>query len=154
MEKTHNEQQKIWDTYANEALTLATSKFSEIGGKSLFAVPNDKFIDEFITLFARLMEPQNDGNSSLREAFFLLLKKMDHFYTGYAAETLVLYEWDAFVCVRVENELMYAHVKPWDLPHMKMHARKHDLIYDMRNVQLLALKNRYISMQNVLIGTF
>ena len=120
----------------------------------MYAVPGDEHTAQFITLFARIIDAQNDGDVRSRQAFFLLLKKMSHFYAGYAAESLVLYETHAFVCVRVKNELMYAHVKPWDLPIMKMHARKNNLVYDMRNVELLALKQRYISMQNVVIGTF
>ena len=154
MEKTHNERQRLWDGYANEALIKATRKFREEGGACLYAVPGDEHTAQFITLFARIIDAQNDGDVRSRQAFFLLLKKMSHFYAGYAAEALVLYETHAFVCVRVENEFMYSNVKPWDLPEMKAYAREHNLVYDMRNVELLALKQRYISMQNVVIASF
>ena len=154
MEKTLNERQRVWDVYANEALTKATRKFWEQDGASLYSVPSDKNIVQFISLYRRVMEPQNEDDARSQQAFFSLLKQMTHFYKNYAAESLVLYETHAFVCVRVQNEFMYSNVKPWDLPEMKAHAREHNLVYDMRNVELLALKERYISMQNVVIATF
>ena len=154
MEKTLNERQRLWDGYANEALTKATIKFYEKEGASLYAVPNDEHVAQFIKLFARIIDAQNDGDIRSRQAFFLLRKKMSDFYAGYAAEALILYETHAFVCVRVQNEFMYANVKPWNLPQIKAHAREHNLVYDMRNVELLALKQRYISMQNVVIASF
>ena len=79
---------------------------------------------------------------------------MARFYSGYSAETLVLYKDSAFVCVRIQDELMYVSVHPWDLPAVKAYARENDLFYDMRNVELLYLKGKYDDFDNVLVASF
>jgi len=155
MEKTRNERQTLWDTYANRALRNATSHFCSGKGMNFFAEPNDTRAVQPIKMLKEMIAPCPEGGCRTHRAFRLAFQKMAHFYTGHAAETLVLHKDSAFVCVRVENDLMYVSVHPWDLPSVKAHAREHNLFYDMRNVELLYLKGKNEeAMKNVVIASF
>jgi hypothetical protein len=156
MEKTHNERHEIWNTYANRALVEATNHFCSGHGLKFFSVPFDSKSTQPITLLKELLQPCPcpSGECSTHRAFRIVAAKMAHFYSGYSAETLVLYKDSAFVCVRIQDELMYVGVHPWDLPAVKAYARENDLFYDMRNVELLYLKGKYNDFDNVLVASF
>lgn len=155
MEKTHNELQKTWDTYANKALVEATNNFCSGNGLHFYSVPDDSQSAQPIQLLKELISPCRYGCCSTHRAFRAAAKEMAHFYEGYSAETLVLYKDSAFVCVRIADELMYVSVHPWDLPAVKAHARENNLFYDMRNVELLYLKGKnFESMKNVVVASF
>lgn len=157
MEKTHNERHKTWDTYANKALVEATNHFCSGNGLKFFAVPLDSQSPQPINLLKEMLQPCHcpSGECSMHRAFHIVAKKMARFYRGYSAETLVLYKDSAFVCVRIQDELMYVGVHPWDLPAVKAYARENDLFYDMRNVELLYLKMKnQESMKNVVVRSF
>jgi hypothetical protein len=156
MEKTHNELQKTWDTYANKALVEATDNFCSGHGLHFYMVPDDmRFFARHIQLLEALISPRRYGSCSIHRAFRAAAKEMAHFYEGYSAETLVLYKDSAFVCVRIADELMYVSVHPWDLPDVKAYARENNLFYDMRNVELLSLKAKnFESMKNVVVASF
>lgn len=155
MEKTRNQRQKTWDIYANKALVEATNHFCSGYGLQFFSVPFDSQSAQPIELLKELIRPCRHGGSSTNRAFRAVAKEKAHFYVGYSAETLVLYKDSVFVCVRIENELMYVGVHPWDLPAVKVHARENNLFYDMRNVELLYLKDKnFESMKNVVVASF
>jgi hypothetical protein len=154
MEKTHNERHNTWDFYANKALVEATNHFCSGYGLKFFSVPFDRQSAQPIALLQKMISPCQHSECSTHRAFRAAVKEMAHFYEGYSAETLVLYKDSAFVCVRIEDELMYVGVHPWDLPAVKAYARKNDLFYDMRNVELLYLKGKYADFDNVLVASF
>jgi len=155
MEKTHNERLQTWNAYANKALAEATNHFCSGNGLKFFSVPSDSKTSQAIALLSELIAPCKHGGCSTHRAFQAAARKMAHFYEGYSAETLVLYKDSAFVCVRIEDELMYVGVHPWDLPAVKAYAREHDLFYDMRNVELLYLKGKNEeAMKNVVVASF
>jgi len=156
MEKTHNERHKTWDTYANKALVEATNHFCSGNGLKFFSVPFDSQSTQPITLLKEMLQPCpcTSGECSTHRAFRIVAAKMARFYSGYSAETLVLYKDSAFMCVRIQDELMYVSVHPWDLPAVKAYARENDLFYDMRNVELLYLKGKYDDFDNVLVASF
>ncbi len=155
MEKTHNERHKTWDIYANKALVEATDNFCSGHGLHFYSLPDDSQSAQAIQLLQELIGPCRHGGCSTHRAFRAVAKEMAHFYEGYSAETLVLHKDSAFVCVRIENELMYVSVHPWDLPAVKAHARENNLFYDMRNVELLYLKGKNAAwMKNVVVASF
>jgi hypothetical protein len=149
------EGQRLWDLYANKALTEATSLFCCGSGLEFYSVPDDTLSAEPIELLIEMMQPCKYGGCRTHRAFRAAAKDMAHFYDGYSAETLVLYKDSVFVCVRIENEMMYVGVHPWDLPAVKAYARENDLFYDMRNVELLYLKGKNEeAMKNVVVASF
>jgi hypothetical protein len=149
------EGQRLWDLYANKALTEATDLFCCGSGLEFYSVPDDSQSVQPIQMLQEMIHPCKFGGCSTHRAFRAAAKEMAHFYEGYSAETLVLYKDSAFVCVRIENEMMYVSVHPWDLPSVKAYARANDLFYDMRNVELLYLKGKNAaSMKNVVVASF
>lgn len=149
------EGQRLWDLYANKALTEATSLFCCGIGLEFYSVPDDTLSAEPIELLIEMIQPCKHGGCSTHRAFRAAAKDMAHFYDGYSAETLVLYKDSVFVCVRIDKELMYVGVHPWDLPFVKAYARANDLFYDMRNVELLYLKGKNEeAMKNVVVASF
>ena len=149
------EGQRLWDLYANKALTEATNLFCCGNGLEFYSVPDDTLSAEPIALLRELIRPCIHGGCRTHKAFRSAAKEMAPFYEGYCAETLVLYKDIVFVCVRIEKELMYVGVHPWDLPAVKAYARANDLFYDMRNVGLLYLKGKNEeAMKNVVVGSF
>jgi len=149
------EGQRLWELYANKALTEATNLFCCGNGLKFYTVPNDSQSAGPMEMLKEVIAPCKYGGCSTHRAFRAAAKEMAHFYEGYSAETLVLYKDSAFVCVRIENEMMYVSVHPWDLPSVKAYARANDLFYDMRNVELLYLKGKnFESMKNVVVASF
>jgi hypothetical protein len=76
------------------------------------------------------------------------------FYKGEFGESLLILRDASFVALRIGSDMLYVAVKPRDTHVMRSHARHKNLIYDLRNLELVSLKENSEGYDNVLIASF
>lgn len=154
MEKTHNERHDLWDDYAHKAIHNATQLFCSARGLNFYTEPSCCENTAYKEMLVRLMSPCDRECCAAHTEFQAVARKQWAFYEGPAKEILVMFGQHIFVCVRIGPDVLYSHVKPWDVPIIKSIARQRNKFYDLRNVELLYLQQVCGDLDNVVFATF
>ena len=152
MEKTRKERQKLWDTYIDIAATEATCPLYEFRGLTFHEVPGCEISRPYTTWLKEMSQSPH-----LPESLATLMQvaaNHKEFYEGDVGESLIILEDASFMTLRVGSDMLYVAVKPWDRHAMRSHARNKNLIYDLRNLELVSLKENSQGYDNVLIASF
>jgi len=152
MEKIRKERQRLWDTYIDSAARTSTLAFNYFNGLTFYEVSGCE-ISRPYTNWLREMS-QSPYLQKSREALMLVAIDNKEFYQGDCGESLLILRDASFVALRIGSDMLYVAVKPWDTHVMRSHARHKNMIYDLRNLELVSLKENGQGYDNVLIASF
>ena len=152
MEKIRKERQRLWDTYIDRAATEATCPLYEFRGLTFHEVPGCEISRPYTTWLKEMSESPYLPKS--RKYLMQVATNHKEFYEGEFGESLVILRDASFVALRIGSDMLYVAIKPWDWHAMRSHARAKNLIYDLRNLELISLKENSEGFENVLIASF
>ena len=152
MEKIRKERQRLWDTYIDLAATEATCPLYEFRGLTFYEVPGCEISRPYTTWLKEMSESPYLPKS--RKYLMHVAANHKAFYEGDCGESLIILEGASFMTLRIGSDMLYVAVKPWDRHAMRSHARHKNLIYDLRNLELVSLKENSEGYENVLIASF
>ena len=152
MDKIRKERQRLWDTYIDLAANTSTLAFNYFNGLTFYEVPGCEISRPYTTWLREMSQSPYLPKS--REALMLVATNHKEFYQGDCGESLLLLSDASFVALRIGSDMLYVAVKPWDWHAMRSHARHKNLIYDLRNLELVSLKENSEGYENVLIASF
>lgn len=152
MEKIRKERQRLWDNYIDSAARTSTLAFNYFNGLTFYEVPGCEISRPYTTWLREMSQSPYLPKS--REALMLVAINNKEFYQGDFGESLLILRDASFVALRVGSDILYVAVKPWDKHAMRSHARSKKLIYDLRNLELVSLKENSQGYDNVLIASF
>jgi len=152
MKKIRKERQRLWDTYIDLAATEATYRLYEFRGLTFYEVPGCGISRPYTTWLKKMSQSPYLPKS--RAALMHVATNHKEFYEGEFGESLLILRDASFVALRIGSDMLYVAVKPWDWHAMRSHARAKNLIYDLRNLELVSLKENSEGFENVLIASF
>jgi hypothetical protein len=152
MDKIRKERQRLWDTYIDLAATEATCPLYEFRGLTFHEVPGCEISRPYTTWLKTMSQSPYLPKS--RKYLMQVATTHKEFYKGEFGESLLILRDASFVALRIGSDMLYVAVKPRDTHVMRSHARHKNLIYDLRNLELVSLKENSEGYDNVLIASF
>ena len=152
MKKIRKERQRLWDEYIDLAAREATDPLYEFRGLTFYEVPGCEISRPYTTWLKEMSQSPYLPKS--RATLMRVATAHKEFYEGDVGESLLILEDASFVSLRIGSDMLYVAVKPWDWHAMRSHARHKNLIYDLRNLELVSLKENSEGYENVVIASF